>query len=182
MVDDDEKERILSSLHTGGIGGGHFGQNSTITKVTDRFWWPGVTNDTKEFVQRCGKCQMANANNRPPPATLHPVQVNHMFQRWGIDLVGPLKETCKGMKYVVVATEYLSKWAEVKAIPDKSADSVHDFLMELVFRFGSCNVLLHDQGREFNNNLVKDLCTKMNMTQAMTSAYHPQTNGYELSN
>ena len=39
------------------------------------------------------------------------------------------------------------------------------------------NVLLHDQGREFNNKLVNDLCALMNTDVAMTSAYHPQSNG-----
>jgi len=33
------------------------------------------------------------------------------------------------------------------------------------------------QGREFNNNLVNDLCEKLETKVAMTSAYHPQTNG-----
>ena len=33
------------------------------------------------------------------------------------------------------------------------------------------------QGREFNNNLVNDLCQKLEIKVAMTSAYHPQTNG-----
>ena len=81
------------------------------------------------------------------------------------------------MKYVCVATEYLTKWAEVRAIPNKSAECVHDFLMGLVHRFGSCKVLLHDQGREFNNNLVNDLYERMGMGMAMTSAYHTQSNG-----
>lgn len=78
---------------------------------------------------------------------------------------------------MVVATEYLSKWVEAKAIPDKSAIEVHAFLMDIVFRFGSMNVLLHDQGREFNNNLINGLCHEMKTGVAMTSAYHPQTNG-----
>jgi len=33
----------------------------------------------------------------------------------------------------------------VAAVPDKSADSVHDFVMKLIYRFGACQILLHDQ-------------------------------------
>lgn len=83
------------------------------------------------------------------------------------------------MKYIAVATEYITRWPEVQAIPDKSAKSVHSFLMSLVYRYGACNVLLHDQGREFNNDLVGGLLKQMQIDRAMTSAYHPQTNGYE---
>jgi len=100
-------------------------------------------------------CQKANPLNKPPPATLHPVPVGGLFHRWGIDLIGPLTETAKGNKYIVVATEYLTRWPEARALPDKSADSVHQFLLQLVYRFGACHVLLHDQGREFNNRLVR---------------------------
>ena len=108
---------------------------------------------------------------------MHPVKVTGLFRRWGIDLVGPLKETTSGMKYIAVATEYLSKWPVAAAIPDKSADSVHRFLLHLVCTYGSSFMLIHDQGREFCNKLVADLCEKMKVSVATTSAYHPQTNG-----
>jgi len=98
------------------------------------------------------------------------------FQRWGIDMVGPLKETSHGNKYIIVATEYLTRWPETQAVPDKSADGIHRFLTSLVCRFRSCHVFLHDQGREFNN-MVKDLCKQLNTSVAMTSAYHTQSNG-----
>jgi len=80
-------------------------------------------------------------------------------------------------KYIIVATEYLTRWPEAQAVPDKSADGIHRFLTSLVCRFGSCHVLLHDQGREFNNNMVKDLCKQLNTSVAMTYTYHPQSNG-----
>ena len=69
------------------------------------------------------------------------------------------------------------RWCEVAAIPAKSAEHVHRFIMQLVFRFGACQILLHDQGREFNNTLVGDLCKQLETTETMTSAYHPETNG-----
>jgi len=173
VVDVAERDRIVASLHADPVGGCHYGQTATIRKVTDRFWWRNVAAETRAFVRGCPRCQKANPLNKPPPATLHPVAVGSIFHRWGIDLIGPLAETSKGNKYIVVATEYLSRWPEAKAIPDKSAESVHAFLLGLVYRFGSCNVIIHDQGREFNNGLVRNLLEKMNIKVAMTSAYHP---------
>ena len=136
-----------------------------------------MTEDIHQFVRSCERCQLSNVCNKPPPSSLHPVAVHDLFHRWGIDLVGPMKESPRGMKYIAVATEYLTRWVEVAPIPDKTADSVHGFLLDIVFRFGACDVLLHDQGREFCNSLVGDLCQKMGTDEARTSAYHPQTNG-----
>lgn len=171
-----EKIRLIEIAHQG-IGGCHFGQVATITKIAERFWWPDFASDVRKYVRACLTCQKSNPRNKPQPAMLHPISVSHIFHRWGIDLVGPLQVTPNGKRYIIVATEYVTKWAEVEAISDKSAEKIHKFLMQLVFRFGSFTVLLHDQGREFNNNLVRNLCEKLKISVAMTSAYHPQTNG-----
>ena len=176
-MNNDEKRRIIETIHQGLVGGCHFGQDSTWQKVSSRYWWRGQSEEVREFVRGCPRCQLCNASNKVPPSTLHPVPVHDIFHRWGIDLIGPLCETAKGKKYIVVATEYLTKWPEVKAVRNKSADSVHSFLMKLVFRFGPCAVLLHDQGREFCNELVEGLCQRLGISDARTLAYHPQTNG-----
>ena len=177
VVDVAEKDTIISRLHTDLVGGCHYGQTATIRKITDRFWWKGVSEHVRDFVRTCVKCQRSNPSNKAPPSVLHPIAVKEIFHRWGIDMVGPLKETPNGNKYLIVATEYLTRWVEAKAVPDKSAKGIHEFLMGLVCRYGSCHVLLHDQGREFNNQLVNNLCESVKIQVAMSSAYHPQTNG-----
>ena len=131
----------------------------------------------RDYVRACDRCQKANPSNRPPPATLHPIAVHDIFHRWGIDIVGPLKETPSGMNYIIVATEYLTRWAEVKAIPDRSAPTVHKFLLGLVYRFGACRILVHDEGRKFVKKLVEELCEKVGIDDVKASAYHSQTNG-----
>jgi len=168
----------MTGMHDDPVGGGHFGMTTTIDKIRSRFWWRGFSVDVKNYVKSCDRCQKANHSNKAPISSLHPVTVKNIFHRWGIDLVGPLKETKSGYKYVAVATEYLTKWPEVKALRDKSAKSVHEFLMEIVYRFGACDMIIHDQGKEFNNSLLGSLMEELNIKRAMTSAYHSQSNGY----
>ena len=62
---------------------------------------------------------------------------DQIFHRWGIDMVGPMKETVRRNKYIVVDTEYLTRWPEAQAEPDKSAEGIHRFLTSLVCRYGS---------------------------------------------
>jgi hypothetical protein len=172
-----ERDVIVADMHAGVVGGNHFGQTATIKTVTERFWWGTVVKDIVTYIRSCDACQRTNPSNRPPPATLHPLPIVDLFHRWGIDLIGPLQESESGMKYIAVGTEYLTRWAEAQPIPDKSADSVHRFMMSIVCRFGCANMILHDQGKEFNNKLINELCDRATMGVAMTSAYHPQTNG-----
>ena len=119
------KLELRTSLHSRGIEGLHYGQTATIEKVMSRYWRPSVSVDVRAHVRAYDRCQKANRLNKPPPSTLHPIPVRNILNRWGIDLIGLLKTTAKGNKYIVVAMEYLMKWIEAKAIPDKTAEEVH---------------------------------------------------------
>ena len=74
VYDDEEKATLIAAMHSA-LGGGHFGQAAMMEKLSKRFCWKGMTEQVRDFVKRCTVCQLANAPNKPPAATLHPVQV-----------------------------------------------------------------------------------------------------------
>ena len=82
------------------------------------------------------------------------------FQKWGLDFVGPFKPvaTCTGNKYIIVATDYCTKWVEAKALRDNMAASTTKFVYEYLWcRFGCPIELVSDQGGHFINRLIRDL-------------------------
>ena len=66
-----------------------------------------------------------------------------------------------------------------KIIPDKSAESVINVLMDswILNMFGAPDKILFDNGREFWNNKMKDLCHNFNIRILSTGAYSPWQNG-----
>ena len=77
-----------------------------------------------------------------------------MWYTIGADLIGPLPETPRGNKYIIITVScYFSKWPEATALPDKSATGVADFLFKCFTRLGCCKVKITDQGREFVNKV-----------------------------
>ena len=42
----------------------------------------------------------------------------------GIDLIGPLPKTENGNRFIIVATDYLTRWAEAKAIKRKTKEEI----------------------------------------------------------
>ena len=121
MVKDEDVGRILKAFHGDKAGGCHFGVTTTFTKLSERFWWKGMYDNVLKLVNSCLQCQQQNVVKKGP-SELHPVPVpDRCFAQWGMDLVGPLKQTESGMEYIIVFTEYMTRWAEARAIPSKSA-------------------------------------------------------------
>ena len=72
------------------------------------------------------------------------------MERVALDVIGPLPETEKGNKYILVVGDYLSKWVEAYPIPNQTVETVADkFVQEFVCRYGVPEVLHSDQGRNF---------------------------------
>ena len=80
--------------------------------------------------------------------------------------------------YIVVATEYLTKWPEARAIPNAKASSVISFFYEdIICRHGCPKEILTDRGTHFVNELLNSLCDRFGVKHRLSTAYHPQTNG-----
>ena len=63
-------------------------------------------------------------------------------------------------------------------IKDKCADTVADVLVtKIILRFGMPLVIHSDQGREFENGLLKSLCNLLGCVKTRTAPYHPESDG-----
>ena len=61
-----------------------------------------MTKHIKEYVNTCEQCQKANPKMIKETAVLHPIPVKtEVWHQIGIDLVGPLKLTRRGNRYVL---------------------------------------------------------------------------------
>ncbi|GKD44443.1 reverse transcriptase domain-containing protein [Tanacetum coccineum] len=88
-----------------------------------------------------------------------------------------------GIKYNLVAVDYLSKWVEAKALPTNDARVVVKFLKSLFARFGTPRAIISDRGTHFYNDQFAKVMSKYGVTHRLATAYHPQTSGQvEVSN
>ena len=58
----------------------------------------------------------------------------YMYMQVRIDLIGPLPETPRGNKYIVMLVDYFAKWPEAEPLPNKSAKGVALFLYKMMCR------------------------------------------------
>ena len=170
-----ERDIILRGFHEDLLAG-HFGFNETFRAIKERYFWPQMGDDIKIYVQSCDTCQRRQRPVKTEP--LHPIKVGQPYDRIGMDIVGPLPLTKKGNQYIVVATEYLTKWPEARALPDaKAASVVAFFYKDIICRHGCPKELLTDQGTHFANEMLNAMCQQFGVTHRLSTPYHPQTNG-----
>ena len=129
-------QRILKECHDNAFSGGHFGRDKTFYRVREKFFWNGMKDEDMDYVRNCEKCPLVNVKNIAEQPELHPIPVPYAAWRLvTIDLIGPLKETPSGNKYICAATFPFSKWSEAKAIPNKEMSTICSFMKDIIYRY-----------------------------------------------
>jgi hypothetical protein len=156
---------------------GHGGNDRTISRIRLSYYWPGMTNDVDKYIKACTTCQRSKAT-MPKSAPLQPMPTcDEPNMRVHVDLFGPLKTSEAGNKYIMVMTDAFTKYVELAAIETKEAHVVaRAFFERWICRFSAPEMLITDQGKEFCNHLMEELCNLWNIDKKRTSGYHPQTN------
>jgi len=159
---------------------GHGGQAKTLARLRSKYFWPGIAAHADTFVKQCPECQKAKLPSKrsKPDAPLQAWDVpSSPNQRIHIDLMGPLKTSESGRKYILVITDAFTKYAVVKAIPNKEANTVALAIFEeWIARFSCPKTIVSDNGREFCSKLSDELFKNLGIDRKLTSTHHPQTN------
>ncbi|GJU17499.1 reverse transcriptase domain-containing protein [Tanacetum coccineum] len=148
-----ETRTILDQCHHGPTGG-HYGPNITAKKVLDSgFYWPTIIKEAHTLVRLCDACQKTRNISKRDEMPLNNIQVCEIFDIWGIDFMGPFPKSYK-FEYILVAVDYVSKWAEAQALPTNDARVVITFLKKLFCHFGMPKALISDRPRRRGTPLL----------------------------
>lgn len=172
------RKRLMAEYHDAPFSG-HLAFKRTLHRVRDKFYWPTMVSDIKEYCKGCRECAM---QRRVTTKTfLNSLDLasapNEVI---GMDFLGPINPTSlEGNNYVLVMTDYFTKWVEVAALTDTTALTTCKVLMDkIVYRHGPPKIIITDQGTNFTAELFRELAKALGVNHRTTTAYHPQTNGH----
>ncbi|CAC5405177.1 unnamed protein product [Mytilus coruscus] len=129
-------DQVLKMLHDDPVAG-HFGIHRTLARVSSRFYWAGYKETIEIWCKCCEICSARKGPTRHPRGHMKQYLVGAPLERVAIDILGPLPETKNKNKYILVITDYFSRWAESYPMPDQEAETVtRIFVGEFIARFG----------------------------------------------
>ncbi|UYV72938.1 hypothetical protein LAZ67_10001233, partial [Cordylochernes scorpioides] len=124
---------ILKNLHDAPTAG-HLGFAKTYDRARKRFFWGGMYKTIRQYIAHCRECQRRKSVPQRPPGQLMPIPpADFPFQKIGMDLLGRFPVTNQGNKWIIVCTEYMTRFATTKAIPDAGAMEIAKFIVKKLF-------------------------------------------------
>jgi hypothetical protein len=142
------------------------------------YYWPSLFKDAKKYVRAYDSYQRMGQPNHRDEMPLKPQILLEPFERWDLDFVGPINPPSNQKVYIVVCTDYMTKWVEAKALHRVIEEAIIDFLFEDIFiRFGVPREFVTDGGHPFTSHGFKATLQKYHIQHRMTTTYHPQANG-----
>ena len=175
VVPQSKVQQVLTRLHQ---EAGHAGQRKMDAAASQRFWWPQQRRDIVNFCNNCEDCIRMKPPRRFLQAPLQPIVTGYPNEIVGVDIVGPLPETPRGNRYILVMVDLFTKWCEAVPIAATDAETTAQAIVEnWVCRWGAPEQLHSDRGSNFESVIVGELCHLLDTRKSRTTAYHPQGNG-----
>ena len=168
------KKEVLKQLQDSPAPG-HLGSKTTSEREKTGVAYEKMS---KSCCAQCDICCSRKKPNKTPRVGMKTYIVGAPMERIAIDVMGPVPITDLGNKYILVISDYFTKWTESFAMPNKEAETVADVVVrEFVSRFGVPRQLHTDQGRNFESRLFQQMCRILEIDKTRTIPLRPQSDG-----
>jgi len=134
--------------------------------------------DIDAWCSQCEGCTISRGPRSRPHGHLRKVSAGAPTDFVAIDILSGLPATADGYKYILVATDYFTKWLEAISLCDVEAQTCMRALYSAFFsRFGLPRQLLSDQESNFESKLVAELCSIAGINKTRTTPFRPRSDG-----
>ena len=134
--------------------------------------------DVIEYVRKCEQCQRHVSLIHQPASQLNPVSSAWPFSQWGLDIHNPFPRAMGNRRFVLVAVDYFTKWAEAEALANIRDVDVKKFMWKnIITRFGVSDSLISNNGLQFDSKAFREFCSGLGIRNKFSTLAYPQSNG-----
>jgi hypothetical protein len=142
-------------------------------------WWPKISSAVRDFCRSCDACQRNKGPGAVPYGLLQPLPIpDGPWQSVSFDLVTDLPVCC-GHDSILVVVDRCTKLAIFSTCTKTiSAPQLAQLFIDKVFvRFGMPTSIVSDRDPRFTSNFWRAFVKLLGTELAMSTAYHPQSDG-----
>ena len=159
------RSAMIKQLHST-----HLGMESCLRLARECFYWPGMTDDVREYVSRCSIC-----NALRPEQCREPLQPSEAPQRSWEKVAMDLFDF-DGRHYLIIV-DYYSNFFEVESLPDLHASTTISKIRPVFARYGIPKTVVSDNGPQLCNAQFRKFAKAWNFEHIRASPQYPQSNG-----
>ena len=154
---------------------GHQGRMRTLSLLRERFFWPGMQAEAMQHVMKCTRCLRRKTPSHVAP--LQPIHVRQPLELVHMDYLS-LEPSKGNIENVLVITDHFTRYALAYPSKTQTAQATARILWDnFICHYGFPEKFISDQGRNFESDLIKELCKIAGVKKLHTTPYHPQGNG-----
>ena len=166
------RERALFGCHD---DVGHQGILRTLSLLRERFYWPGMQEEATQYVMHCSRCLRRKTPHQVAP--LQPILVTQPLELVHMDYLS-LEPSKGNIENVLVITDHFTRYALAYPSKTQTAQATARILWDnFICHYGFPERFISDQGRNFESDLIRELCKIAGVKKVHTTPYHPQGNG-----
>ena len=157
---------------------GHNGSRRTYNCLKRQYYWPGIRKQIFKHCKKCKECVLQN-QGQPEKCFGHFDSPDLPMEFICMDLVGPIHPpSSRGNKYVLTVIDMLTGFTIAVPIKNKNAETICDAYRDNVYCvFGGSSRMLRDNGSEFKNKEMQEVCDTLGLKHIFSPVYTPQSNG-----
>ena len=154
---------------------GHLGLEQMLDLMHEHFFWCHMAVQAREHIGNC--CPCLTCKVRQPRAVLENIVATDPLELVHLDYL--CLEPGKGKKEnVLMVTDHFTHYAQAYVTQSQTSLMTAKVLWDnFIIHYGLQEKILSDQGRNFESEMIADLCRLLGTLKLRTSQHNPQTNG-----
>jgi hypothetical protein len=172
------QQTVFRILHSD-PSAGHPGRDATLFSIRKDYYWPNMKSDVSDWIRACDMCQHTKVLPKKPHGELKPIDPTP--RPWGVvtsDLITGLPP-CHGYTAIWTVTDKRTKMIHIHETKDTldSEGLYHLYLRRVWSAHGTSDKLITDRGPQYSSRFARDANKNLQIETALSTAYHPQTDG-----
>lgn len=183
VIPKEDRRNIIVAAHVPSTSG-HMGVFKTFARLAEKYYWPKMRNDVADFVRKCKVCASYKVSQEIPADKMasHP-KPDRPWEVISTDIVGPLPRSKHGNSFILVVTDYLSKFSLLFSLRKATSEAVVRKIESEVFLiFGVARVIICDNGPQYKSKHFLNFAGRYQCRLKFNASYHPRANPTERVN